>query len=88
MKKEKYQDSKDKKAIIGQKCQWEDEERSVREMTSGDVAGLMIIFGGMTVSVIGVIQAIKSRFHSLDAVILCVLAVLIVNIGMLISKVL
>lgn len=31
---------------------------------------------------------IKSRFHSLDAVILCVLAVLIVNIGMLISKVL
>lgn len=57
-------------------------------MTIGDVAGLIIIFGGLVVSVIGVIQAIKSKFYGLDGMILCIVAVLIVNVGWIITKLL
>lgn len=55
-------------------------------MTTGDIVGLTVILGGVAVSIIGIVQAIKSRFYSLSAPMFCIVAVLIVNIGRFITK--
>ena len=60
----------------------------MESVTAGDVIGLVFIFTGLVVSIIGVAQAIKSKFYSLGGMLLCIIAVPIVCIGTLITQLL